>query len=90
MKTDDLTDAEIRALGWQALIERLGPDGALRFAIQTQAGHGDYAQQRHATLGSLSVRQLLTRMRSTSAGHLQQRASRKHRPRAPTSKPQAR
>jgi hypothetical protein len=46
---------------------RLGEDlaglsGALRFAIQTERGHGDYADLRHRTLGSLSVDQLLTRM----------------------------
>ena len=81
MKTADLTDAKIRALGWQALIERLGPDGALRFAIQTQSGHGDYSQQRHATLGSLSVRELLARMRSASAGPPPQRTRSKHRSR---------
>ena len=56
------TDAEVRARGWDALVERLGPDGALRFAIQTERGHGDYAELRHRALGSLSVDELLARM----------------------------
>lgn len=61
-----LTDAEIRALGWEALIERLGPSGALRFAIQTERGYGDYAARRHRLLGRLSVSELLARMREGS------------------------
>lgn len=63
MKSVQLTDAEIRALGWEALVERLGPSGALRFAVQTERGHGDYAARRHRLLGDLSVGELLTRMR---------------------------
>lgn len=62
MTTSRLTDAEIRALGWEALVEKLGLSGALRFAIQTERGHGDYADLRHRTLGSLSVDKLITKM----------------------------
>jgi hypothetical protein len=63
MKTDRLTDAEIRALGWQALIDKLGPAGALRFALQTERGYGDYARSRHELLGALSVDDVLAKMR---------------------------
>lgn len=62
MSTSRMTDAEIRALGWEALVDRLGLSGALRFAMQTERGHGDYAEMRHRTLGSLSVDELITRM----------------------------
>ena len=63
MSTVRLTNAEIRARGWEALIEKLGPSGALRFAMQTERGQGDYARRRHRLLGGLSVNQLLARMR---------------------------
>jgi hypothetical protein len=63
-----LTNAEIRARGWDALVERLGPSGALRFAIQTERGHGDYEARRQRMLGGLSVDQLLARMRRRPAG----------------------
>ncbi|MBI4517169.1 MAG: hypothetical protein HY699_15290 [Deltaproteobacteria bacterium] len=66
MKSERLTDAQVRALGWEALVEKLGPTGALRFSIQTQGGNGDYAELRQRTLGPLSVDQLLARMRSSS------------------------
>lgn len=63
MDTARLTNAEIRARGWDALVKSLGPSGALRFAIQTERGHGDYAARRHRMLGGLSVDQLLAKMR---------------------------
>ena len=64
MKYAALTDAEIRARGWDALVEKLGAWGAARFAMQTERGHGDYAEQRHAMLGKLSVDELLARMKT--------------------------
>ena len=63
MKTGHLNDAELRALAWQVLVEHLGHAGALRFSIQTQHGYGDYSELRHRALGSLSVDELLARMR---------------------------
>jgi hypothetical protein len=63
MSTVRLTNAEIRARGWDALVEKLGPSGALRFAMQTERGQGDYARRRHRMLGGLSVDQLLVKMR---------------------------
>jgi len=65
MNSEKLTDAEIRALGWQALVDKLGPSGALRFALQTERGYGDYAELRHQMLGKLSVDELLTQMRQS-------------------------
>ena len=63
VKTGHLNDAELRALAWQVLVEHLGHAGALRFSIQTQHGYGDYSELRHRALGSLSVDELLARMR---------------------------
>ena len=67
MSTVRLTNAEIRARGWEALVEKLGPSGALRFAMQTERGQGDYAGRRHRMLGGLSVDQLLVKMRRRPA-----------------------
>ncbi len=63
MNTTEMTDAEIREAGWQALIEKLGPAGAVRFALQTERGSGDYAALREQLLGSASVDDLVSRMR---------------------------
>ena len=63
MKTRHLSDAELRALAWQVLVEHLGHAGALRFSIQTQRGYGDYSELRHRVLGAFSVDELVARMR---------------------------
>jgi hypothetical protein len=73
MNTARFTNAEIRARGWDALVEKLGPSGALRFAMQTERGHGDYAVRRHRMLGRLSVDQLLALMRRRPAGSRRRR-----------------
>ena len=65
MKSAALTDAEIRARGWDALVEKLGAWGAARFAMQTERGHGDYAEQRHTLLGKLNVDELLASMKAS-------------------------
>lgn len=65
MSSDKLTDAEIRALGWQVLVDRLGPSGAVRFVVQTERGYGDDSELRHRMLGDLSVDELLERMQES-------------------------
>jgi hypothetical protein len=62
MSTSRMTNAEIRARGWNALVDSLGPSGALRFALQTESGYGDYAARRHQTLGRLSVDELVAKV----------------------------
>jgi len=64
MKSARLTDADIRSLGWEALVARLGIAGALRFTMQTERGSGDYARDRHRRLGGMSVDELVERARS--------------------------
>ena len=73
MKSATLTDAEIRARGWDALVEKLGVSGAARFALQTEQGHGDYSDMRHATLGSLCVDDLLAGMKASGPKSVKRR-----------------
>ena len=77
MSTMRLTNAEIRARGWEALIEKLGPSGALRYAILTERGRGDHEKRRQRLLGGLSVNQLLarTRRRPARGGRRRRRGS---------------
>ena len=69
MNTARFTNAEIRARARDALVEKLGHSGALRF----ERGHGDYAVRRHRMLGRLSVDQLLALMRRRPAGSRRRR-----------------
>ncbi|MBA2442704.1 MAG: hypothetical protein H0V53_09905 [Rubrobacter sp.] len=43
MRTSNLTDAEIRSLGYRALVERLGAVGAARFIRQHENATDDYS-----------------------------------------------
>ena len=67
MSTVRLTNAEIWARGWAVLVERLGPSGALRFAMQTERGQGDYASRRHRLLGRFTVDESLAHMKPRPA-----------------------
>jgi hypothetical protein len=53
-----LTLPEIRKIGIEALIERLGPGDTLRFLEQFDPGHGDYTRDRHAWLDKLTVEEI--------------------------------
>jgi hypothetical protein len=79
VKAVNLSNVELRALGWQILVKHLGPAGALRFAMQTQRGYGDYSQLRHRMLGSLSVDELVERMRSRRKPKRRRRGAKRRR-----------
>ncbi len=76
MKTSHLNNAELRALAWRVLIKHLGYSGALRFALQTQPGDGDYGERRHRLRGALSVDALVGRMHRTPSRREPKRARR--------------
>ncbi len=50
-----MTIPEIRKAGLQALRERLGVAGTIRFLLEFTPGHGDYTHDRHAWLDNLTV-----------------------------------
>ena len=49
---------EIRAAGLDALRQRLGRVGMVRFLQQFSTGSGDYARERHAWLDKLTVAEI--------------------------------
>ncbi len=55
-----LSDPDVRRVGLEALSERLGPAGMIRFMRMFDAGHGDYTTQRHEWLDPLTVDDILT------------------------------
>lgn len=54
-----MTLPEIRQAGVDALRERLGPEGMIRFLQQFDGGHGDYTAERHALLDGLTVDEIV-------------------------------
>lgn len=53
-----MTLPEIRKAGLDALRERLGPEGMIRFLQQFDSGRGDYSTERHALLDDLTVEEI--------------------------------
>jgi hypothetical protein len=50
-----MTLREIRREGLQALLDRLGPAGTIRFLQQYDAGRGDYTKERHQWLDGVTI-----------------------------------
>ena len=50
-----MTPIEINRIGYRALVDALGFDGAIRFLRQFDPGEGDYTNQRHQWLDELSL-----------------------------------
>src|SRR5687767_5774103 len=64
VNTSELTTAQIRALGWSALVRELGASGALRFMMDTERGSGDYTAERHELLPDMDVDSLVREART--------------------------
>ena len=54
------TPHEIAMKGFEALVEKLGPGGALQFIHQYETGRGDYTRERKHILHSVNLRKLKT------------------------------
>ena len=52
------TPHEIARRGFAALVEKLGPGGALQFLHQYETGQGDYAAERRRLFGKTSLAEI--------------------------------
>ena len=59
----NMTLDQIRKLGYEALIEKLGPVGMVRFLQQFEMGKGDYTKERDRWIGDLTVKDLIEEIR---------------------------
>jgi hypothetical protein len=59
MNTKTMTLPEIRREGFQALLDRLGPAGTIRFLRQYDPGRGDYTRDRHLWLDSVEDEEVI-------------------------------
>ena len=62
MSGKTMTIPEIRKAGIEALLDRLGPAGTIRFLQQYDPGRGDYTHDRHAWLDELSLDEIAKRI----------------------------
>ena len=63
MKTKRMTDEQIRVTGLAALLEKLGPDGMIRFLQQFETGTGDYSTERHQWVEQWDMDTLIKKLR---------------------------
>lgn len=59
---------EIRQAGIEALLDRLGPDGTLRFLQQYNPGYGNYTTERHDWLDKLTLEEIEKSIRERRTG----------------------
>jgi hypothetical protein len=59
---------ELRREGWEALTERLGVSGAIRFLMQYDPGQGDYTTERRSLFADLSLDDVLNEIRQGNPG----------------------
>jgi hypothetical protein len=52
------TPHEVAVKGFEALVEKLGPGGALQFIHQYETGTGDYTSERKRILRGVTLRKL--------------------------------
>jgi len=52
------TPHQIAVQGFAALVEKLGPGGALQFIHQFEQGHGDYTKERTTILKGVTLKKL--------------------------------
>jgi len=59
---------ELRREGWNALTERLGVSGAIRFLMQYDPGQGDYTTERRSLFADLTLEDVLSEIRQRDPG----------------------
>ena len=60
----NMTLDQIKKLGYEALLEKLGPVGMVRFLQQFEMGRGDYTKDREKWLGDTTVEDLIREIKS--------------------------
>ncbi len=63
MITPMMTLEQIRITGLAALMEKLGPDGMIRFLQQFETGSGDYSTARHQWVDQWDMDTLMKKLR---------------------------
>ena len=69
MNTLTMTDNEIHELGIKALMDKLDPDGAIRFLRQLEKGKGDYSVDRGQWLSMPDVETLANQIQEECNGN---------------------
>ena len=63
MPLNELTPAEVRRAGWEALREKLGPASALKFILDYDRGEGNYTELRKKIFKEKTVKHIIEDMK---------------------------
>ena len=63
MPLKELTPAEVRRAGWEALTEKLGPVSALKFILDYDQGKGNYTELRQKIFKGKAVKGIIQDMK---------------------------
>ena len=63
MALNELTSAEVRRAGWEALREKLGLAGALKFILDYDRGEGNYTELRKKIFKGKTVKDIIEDMK---------------------------
>lgn len=61
------TGSEISQMGFAALLQKLGPGGALQFLQQYERGHGDYTKERRRIFAGQTVDDIMSAIQASRA-----------------------
>lgn len=68
MQTHDLSPAQLRQLGIEALVQALGTVGMVRFLQQFDRGTGDYTHDRDAALAGMTLDDAIAQIKAARKG----------------------
>jgi len=63
MPLNELTPAEVRRAGWEALTEKLGTASALRFILDYDRGEGNYTELRKKIFKGKTIKDIIEDMK---------------------------
>ncbi|EFI34150.1 conserved hypothetical protein [Desulfonatronospira thiodismutans ASO3-1] len=64
IEATQLTPKEIRSIGWDVLLKKLGPNGALQFILDYEKGYGNYCELRKEIFKDKTVQDLVQEMKN--------------------------
>jgi hypothetical protein len=68
MQTHELSPAQLRQLGIEALVQALGAVGMARFLQQFDRGSGDYTRDRDAALAGITLEEAIAQIKQAREG----------------------
>jgi hypothetical protein len=68
MQTHELSPAQLRQLGIEALVQAVGAVGMVRFLQQFDRGSGDYTRDRDAVLAGITLDEAIAQIKQDRKG----------------------